>query len=227
MSFADEAHLLLVEEDAQFRALLSRYLSRQGFWVTGARSHAHGMRLTDGLAFDMILVTAEADQAESVSMLISRVGCQAIGVAASDAAVPVLQRAGAVETVTKPFAPEALLDRINARLDRRPVRGLPPPRRLRLGPLTYDVDRGELWRGDESVRLTATESLLMRLFAARPGEALDRSRLVTDLGRAGGQAQERAIDVQITRLRRKLETDPKSPRYLQTVRGAGYLLQPD
>jgi two-component system, OmpR family, phosphate regulon response regulator OmpR len=91
----------------------------------------------------------------------------------------------------------------------------------------YDVDRGELWRGEDVVRLTATESQLMRIFAGRPGEALTRIQVVEELGRASGQAQERAVDVQITRLRRKIETDPKQPRYLQTVRGAGYMLAPD
>ena len=74
------------------------------------------------------------------------------------------------------------------------------------------------------MRLTATEIQLMRIFSAKPGEAISRSQLVEDLGRDRGQAQERAVDVQITRLRRKLEENPKQPRYLQTVRGAGYML---
>ena len=87
-----------------------------------------------------------------------------------------------------------------------------------------------MWRGDALVRLTATEAALMRVFAAHPGEAVSRQDLVDDLGRGGkdgGQAQERAVDVQITRLRRKFEADPKQPRFLQTVRGAGYMLQPE
>ena len=101
------------------------------------------------------------------------------------------------------------------------------PKLLSLGPLRYDIERGELWQGEDAVRLTATESQLMRIFAARPGEAVSRAQLVEDLGRDKGQSQERAVDVQITRLRRKLEADPKQPRYLQTVRGAGYMLAPD
>jgi len=91
----------------------------------------------------------------------------------------------------------------------------------------YDVERGEMWRGPDHVRLTATEVALMRIFAANPGEALTREKLVEDLGRDKGQAQERAVDVQITRLRRKIEEDPRQPRYLQTVRGEGYMLAPD
>jgi two-component system phosphate regulon response regulator OmpR len=89
------------------------------------------------------------------------------------------------------------------------------------------MDRGEMWQGEDLVRLTATEMQLMKIFSAKTGEPLSRAKLVEDLGRDRGQAQERAVDVQITRLRRKIETNPKQPRYLQTVRGAGYMLAPD
>jgi two-component system phosphate regulon response regulator OmpR len=98
---------------------------------------------------------------------------------------------------------------------------------LHLGAVRYDMDRGELWRGADPVRLTATEAALMRMFAAQPGRAIAREKLAGDLSRDEGGTQERAVDVQITRLRRKIEDDPKVPRYLQTVRGEGYLLQPD
>jgi two-component system phosphate regulon response regulator OmpR len=98
---------------------------------------------------------------------------------------------------------------------------------LNLGPVRYEVDRGELWRGNEQVRLTATEAALMRIFAAQPGSAVSREKLVSNLGRDDGQATARAVDVQITRLRRKIEADSKQPRYLQTVRGSGYMLAPD
>jgi two-component system phosphate regulon response regulator OmpR len=101
------------------------------------------------------------------------------------------------------------------------------PKVLNLGPVRYDIERGEMWHGDKLVRLTATESQLMRIFSGCPGEAVTRTRLVEELSRSGGQTQERAVDVQITRLRRKIEVDPKQPRYLQTVRGAGYMLSPE
>lgn len=101
------------------------------------------------------------------------------------------------------------------------------PKVLHLGPIRYDLDRGEMWRGDELIRLTGTESQLMKIFSGSPGEPVSRSKLVEDLGRDRGQAQERAVDVQITRLRRKIEPNPKQPQYLQTVRGAGYMLAPD
>ncbi len=84
-----------------------------------------------------------------------------------------------------------------------------------------------MWRGEDPVRLTATESALMKIFSSSVNEPVSRNKLVEDLGRDTGQAQERAVDVQITRLRRKIEVDPKQPRYLQTVRGAGYMLAPE
>ena len=137
--------------------------------------------------------------------------------------------AGADDYLAKPFEPKELLLRINAILRRMPETpaATGAPKFLNLGAIRYDVERGEMWQGEDLVRLTATESQLMKIFSACPGEAVSRTKLVEDLGRDRGQAQERAVDVQITRLRRKIETDPKQPRYLQTVRGAGYMLAPD
>jgi len=137
--------------------------------------------------------------------------------------------AGADDYLAKPFEPKELLLRINAILRRAPVTQVAPetPKFLTLGPIRYDMERGEIWRGGSLVRLTATESLLMRIFSAAPREPLSRTKLVEKLGRDRGQAQERAVDVQITRLRRKIEQDPRQPRYLQTIRGAGYMLVPD
>jgi len=136
--------------------------------------------------------------------------------------------AGADDYLAKPFEPKELLLRINAILRRMPAATEDAaPKSLTLGDKTYDIERGELWCGEELVRLTATENQLMKIFSATPSEPVSRASLVEQLGRDQGQAQERAVDVQITRLRRKLEADPKQPRYLQTVRGAGYMLAPD
>jgi two-component system, OmpR family, phosphate regulon response regulator OmpR len=135
--------------------------------------------------------------------------------------------AGADDYLVKPFEPKELLLRINAILRRVPTAKAAEPVRqfLHMGAVRYDLDRGEMWRGEVPVRLTATEAALMRIFAAQPGVPLSREKLVADQGEDA--AQERAVDVQITRLRRKIEDDPKTPRYLQTVRGEGYMLQPD
>jgi two-component system phosphate regulon response regulator OmpR len=140
--------------------------------------------------------------------------------------------AGADDYLAKPFEPKELLLRINAILRRVPMATERGPKHLQLGPLRFDQDRGELWRGEAQVRLTATEAALMRIFAARAGSVISRAELIDELGRDRteadpGGAQDRAVDVQITRLRRKIESDPREPRFLQTVRGAGYLLAPE
>lgn len=227
MSFADEAHLLIVEPEDELRRLLMKYLGRQGFWVTGARSGDHARRLTEGLSFDLAVVDAglEDDDLRGLVRTLGREGRVPVVVLHAAGADP--SELAAAGTLAKPFEPAVLLERINALLRLTPETAEPPRRELRLGPLHYDVEHGELRHGDRPVRLTATESLLMRIFAAHPGETFSRAKLVEQLGRGDGQAQERAIDVQITRLRRKIEPDPKAPRYLQTVRGAGYVLSPD
>ena len=137
--------------------------------------------------------------------------------------------AGADDYLAKPFEPKELLLRINAILRRMPAAPAETmaPKVLQLGAVRFDIERSELLRGEEPVRLTATEVQLMRIFSEHLREPVSRAKLVEDLGRDKGQAQERAVDVQITRLRRKIETDPKQPRYLQTVRGEGYMLAPD
>ena len=137
--------------------------------------------------------------------------------------------AGADDYLSKPFEPKELILRINAILRRMPVEQtlVKSPKTMQLGDVHYDLARGELWLGTNLVHLTDTESALMRIFSAVSHTPISRAKLVEDLGRDTGQAQERAVDVQITRLRRKIEADPKSPRFLQTVRGAGYMLAPE
>jgi len=234
MSDAADAHLLIVDDDARIRELLQKFLIRHGFWVTAARDAPHARRILSGLEFDMIVLDV---------MMPGENGIAFTGALRQEIATPILLltakgetddriaglEAGADDYLAKPFEPKELLLRINAILRRvpQPVAAAITPKLLVLGPIRYDVERGEMWRGDELVRLTATESQLMKIFSACPGEAVTRAKLVEDLGRDRGQAQERAVDVQITRLRRKIEPDPKQPRYLQTVRGAGYMLAPD
>ena len=209
---------------------------RNGFWVTSARDGAHARRLLAGLDFDLIVLDVMMPGEDGISLTrdlrrsLTTPILLLTAKAEADDRIAGLE-AGADDYLTKPFEPRELLLRINAILRRTPPEvETRLPRVLHMGPVRYDVDRGEMWRGDDLIRLTATEAALMRIFAARPGEAVSRTQLVEDLGRGGGRgdsAQERAVDVQITRLRRKVETDPKQPRYLQTVRGAGYMLAPE
>lgn len=234
-----ETHLLVVDDDARLRGLLQRFLIREGFLVTVARDAGHARRLLAGLAFDLIVLDVMMPGEDGVSLTRALRQGLATPVLLLTARAETADRiagleAGADDYLAKPFEPRELVLRIQAILRRAPLPAPAPAavRTLSLGGLRYDLDRGELWRGEAPVRLTATEAALMRLFAAHPGEALTRERLVEDLGRdraavAAGPLQERAVDVQITRLRRKIEADPRLPRYLQTVRGAGYMLVPD
>ncbi len=234
MSDAAEAHLLIVDDDERIRNLLQKFLIRNGFWVSAARDAAHARRILSGLEFDLIVMDVMMPGEDGISL--TRSLCKEIATpillltakGATDDRIRGLE-AGADDYLPKPFEPKELLLRINAILRRVPVaaRAEAGPKVLSLGPVRYDVERGEMWEGGRFIRLTATESALMKVFAACPGEPVSRSALVAGLGRDGGQAQERAIDVQITRLRRKIEADPKQPRYLQTVRGEGYRLVPD
>ncbi|CUH69956.1 Transcriptional regulatory protein OmpR [Thalassovita autumnalis] len=229
-----DAHLLIVDDDERIRSLLQKFLIRNGFLVSAARDAAHARRLLSGLDFDMIVMDVMMPGEDGVSLTRDLRQTMSTPILLLTAKGETTDRiagleAGADDYLSKPFEPKELLLRINAILRRMPEPEAKDaaPKVLSLGPIRYDIDRGELWRGDEIVRLTATESQLMKIFSALPGEAISRAKLVEDLGRDRGQAQERAVDVQITRLRRKLESDPKQPRYLQTVRGAGYMLAPD
>ncbi|MCE8006028.1 response regulator [Aestuariivita sp.] len=229
-----DAHLLIVDDDERIRELLKKFLMRNGFLVSAARDAAHARRVLSGLDFDMIILDVMMPGEDGVSLTRSLRETHETPILLLTAKGETEHRiagleAGADDYLTKPFEPKELLLRINAILRRMPETPSQEtvPKILHLGPIRYDLERGEMWRGDELVRLTATESQLMKIFSACPGEAVSRTKLVEDLGRDRGQAQERAVDVQITRLRRKIEETPKQPRYLQTVRGAGYMLSPD
>ena len=231
------AHLLIVDDDERIRTLLQKFLMRNGFMASGARDAKQARVLLAGLSFDMIVLDVMMPGEDGLSL------CRDIR---KDSSTPILLltanaesddrieglEAGADDYLPKPFEPKELLLRINAILRRMPApaEDATVPQVLYLGPVRYDIERGEMWQGQDPVRLTATEAALMRIFSHQPAEALSRGELVSLLNRdkVGGEpVQERAVDVQITRLRRKIEMNPKQPRYLQTVRGAGYMLAPD
>ena len=230
-----EAHLLVVDDDERIRALLQKYLIRQGYLVTAARDAAQARRLLSGLAFDLIVLDVMMPGEDGVSLMRWLRGQGEVPVILLTARGETGDRiagleAGADDYLAKPFEPRELVLRINAILRRAPQPAAPPgPAVLMLGRMRYEPESGELRDGAVPIRLTQTEAALMRIFAARPGQVISREALVDQLGRdrgssGGDPAQERAVDVQITRLRRKIEPDPKRPRYLQTVRGEGYML---
>jgi len=232
------AHILIVDDDERIRGLLKKFLMRNGFMATAARDAAHARRLLAGLDFDLIVLDVMMPGEDGLSLtrdLRDTLSTPILLLTAkgeADDRITGLE-AGADDYLAKPFEPKELLLRVNAILRRMPQKPDDPQvvQVLHLGPIRYDMERGELWHGSTSVRLTATEAALMRILSGQPNQPFSRSDLVgllnRDKGGPGENVQERAVDVQITRLRKKIEMNPKQPRYLQTVRGAGYMLAPD
>jgi two-component system phosphate regulon response regulator OmpR len=228
-SFDDKtAHLLIVDDDRRLRALLQRYLTDNGFRVTVAADAEDARKLLANLAFELIVLDV---------MMPGESGLDLTQSLRSESDVPILLltargtsqdriaglEQGADDYLPKPFEPRELVLRIQTILRRaqRPEAGQKPI--LKLGECRFDLERGELTRAGKPVRLTSTELQLLRLFATRPGEPFSRNDLCT----LTGTGLERSVDVQVTRLRRKIEANPRVPIYLQTVRGVGYTLVPD
>lgn len=223
-----DPHLLVVDDDERLRALLQRYLSSNGFRVSVAANAADARTLMKSMAFDLLILDVmmpgesgfELTQAVRASSSVPVLLLTARGEA--EDRIQGLER-GADDYLSKPFEPRELVLRVSALLRR----AAPPARtahgEVRMGDCVYDPERGQLRRKGKPVKLTSSESALLQLFAANAGRSFSRSDLCARLG----VALERSIDVQVTRLRRKIEEDPKLPLYLQTVRGIGYVLVPD
>lgn len=228
-----DRHLLVVDDDDRIRELLKEYLARNGFRVTAAPGGAAARRLMETLDFDLAVFDVMMPGEDGFSLtrwLRERKG--------SAGRTPVLMltakglpedrieglKLGADDYLGKPFEPEELLLRIESILRRaqsRPQNGANAP--ISLGRCQFDLERGELSCAGTPIRLTEAEVALLKRLARSPHEPVDRLELARETVDPSG----RAVDVQVTRLRRKIEADPKTPRYLQTVRGVGYLLAPD
>ena len=227
-----DPHLLIVDDDERIRSLLQQFLIQSDYLVSTAEDAEQARTLLSAIEFDLIILdvmmpgqdgisfTAELRKLQNKTpiLLLTARG-------ETEDRIKGLE-AGADDYLPKPFEPKELLLRINAILRRMPdlKEDQMMPKTLNFGNLNYDVARNELWDDENQVRLTTTESQLMKIFTSALGEPISRADLVTSLGRDISSAQDRAIDVQITRLRRKIEVNPSQPRYLQTVRGAGYML---
>lgn len=229
-------HILVVDDDERIRSLLRRFLMRNGYLVTTAQDAAHARRLLGGLDFDLIVLDVMMPGEDGISLTrdLRRTLMTPIllltAKSETDDRIEGLE-SGADDYLAKPFEPRELLLRIAAILRRMPSTETRALKILSLGQMRYDAGKGELWQGDAPVRLTGTEQVLLKRLAETPRQPVSRSELIDDLGRSPtdelAENSERAVDVQITRLRRKIEPDPKEPRYLQTVRGTGYMLVPD
>ena len=224
-----ERHLLVVDDDDRIRGLLREFLARHGFRVTTAADAAAAGRLMETFDFDLLVLDVMMPGEDGFSFtrrLRARPG-DATPVLILTARGHAEDRIeglslGADDYLAKPFEPQELLLRIEAILRRAGPRQ-PPAATLSLGRCAFDAERGELTRDGEQVRLTEAEVELLRQLARAANAPVDRMELARDTADVTG----RAVDVQVTRLRRKIEDDPKNPRYLQTVRGVGYRLAPD
>ena len=225
-------HLLIVDDDERIRSLLQQFLVQSDYLVSTAEDAEQARTILSAIEFDLIILDVMMPGQDGISFTAELRTLQnntpillLTARGETEDRIKGLE-AGADDYLPKPFEPKELLLRINAILRRMPdlKEDQMMPKTLSLGHLKYDVARNELWEGENQIRLTTTESQLMKIFTSALGEPISRVDLVTSLGRNISSAQDRAIDVQITRLRRKIEVNPGQPRYLQTVRGAGYML---
>ena len=223
---ADDApHLLMVDDDRRIRDLLSRYLASEGYRISTAGSANEARAKLSGLSFDLLILDV---------MMPGETGFEFARSLRQSSAVPILMltardatesriiglESGADDYVAKPFEPRELSLRVASILKRaRPAAAL-QPETLRFGEFVFHIARAELHKGDEVVRLTDREREMLQVLAVCPGETVPRVALAGN----GGAVNERAVDVQVNRLRRKIERDPTNPLIIQTVRGIGYRL---
>ena len=225
-TLADDApHLLVVDDDRAIRDLLSRYLHGEGYRRTTADTAADARAKLDGLRFDLLILDV---------MMPGETGFDFAKSIRTSSAVPILMltaraekesriaglELGADDYVAKPFEPRELSLRIANILKRASPPPPAPAESVRFGPFLFHMGRGELRRGEDVIHLTDRERDMLRMLAAVPGETVTRLALAGN----GTSPGERAVDVQVNRLRRKIETDPANPLFVQTVRGIGYRL---
>jgi two-component system phosphate regulon response regulator OmpR len=221
----DAPHLLVVDDDRRIRDLLSRFLAGEGYRVSTAETAADARSRLKGLSFDLLILDV---------MMPGESGFDLAKAIRGDSNVPILMltardaaesrikglEMGADDYLSKPFEPRELSLRIANILKRAQPAAPQPVESVRFGPFVYHLARGELRKGDEIIRLTDREREMLRVLAGSPGETVTRLSLAGN----GDSVSERAVDVQVNRLRRKIELNPANPLFVQTVRGMGYRL---
>jgi two-component system phosphate regulon response regulator OmpR len=221
-------HLLVIDDDERIRALLQRYLTSNGYRVSAAANAAEARALLKSFAFDLLIVDvmmpgeSGLDLTKSIRANMRAPILMLTAMGEAEHRIAGLET-GADDYLPKPFEPRELILRCAALLRRASPVAASAHSQVKMGAAVFDPDRGELRRAGKPVKLTSAENALLKLFAANAGRSFSRAELCTRLN----VALERSIDVQVTRLRRKIEDDPKLPLYIQTVRGVGYVLVPD
>lgn len=223
----DAAHVLIVDDDDRIRSLLKRYLSEHEFRTSVASNAKEARALMASVDFDVLVLDV---------MMPGETGFELTKSVRAASNVPILLltarglaedrieglEMGADDYLSKPFEPRELLLRLNSLLRRSTLAG-GEKREVKFGGCTFSLGRGELRKGGAIIKLTSGESALLKALAQKPGEAISREALAKQTA----QGMERSVDVQVTRLRKKIEEDPRTPIYLQTVRGVGYALMTD
>lgn len=224
---ANETHILVVDDDDRIRELTKQFLTRQGHRITAAPDAEAARKLLQTFNFDLAILDIMMPGEDGLSLL------KNLRDEGDDTPILLLTargqasdrieglRLGADDYLPKPFEPEELALRAAAILRRSHTP--PPPDEVEMSGLVFDAVRGELTGPEGRVRLTESELQLLTLLATCPGDAVSRE----DLAAKASNGTDRSIDVQVTRLRRKIEPDPKNPIHIQTVRGIGYRLMPD
>jgi len=223
-------HILVVDDHREIRELLARYLAKSGFRVSTAESAAAARRRLQAEAIDLVVLDVMMPGESGLALTRSLRDTPEphvpvlllTAMAEPEDRVNGLEH-GADDYLVKPFEPRELVLRIRNILQRRPSVA-PPPGEVRFGAFRFHLARSELFRGDDAVHLTTAETGLLSILAQQAGQPVSREELSQSAGFSGNI---RNVDVQMTRLRRKVESDPRYPRYLQTVRGTGYVLKPE
>jgi len=219
-------HLLVVDDDRRIRELLQKYLIEHGYHVTTASDVQEARKRMTRFDFDLLIVDIMMPGEDGLTLtkqLRTKTDVPILVLTARGEPEDRIAgfESGADDYLAKPFEPRELLLRV-ASILRRVGGPLPTLTGLSLGRLYFDLKRNELRDGNKAVRLTSAETSLLKIFSTKPGQIISRYDLCDRLG-----VSDRTVDVQVTRLRRKIEDDPKTPRYLQTVWGEGYVLRPD
>jgi two-component system phosphate regulon response regulator OmpR len=225
---ADDApHILVVDDDKRIRDLLGRFLVENGYRVSTAEDAALARAAMRNFAFDLLILDIMMPGETGLSLAQDLRGHSQVPIMMLTARSEADDRIAGLEVgvddyLAKPFEPRELLLRMKNILNRRQAVAA-APQEVTFGKFTFNPQRGELRTGDETIKLTEIERNLLRHFAVNAGQPVERE----DLARLSGHDSERAVDVQINRLRRKIEADPGNPAYLQTVRGRGYIFYTD
>ncbi len=221
-------HILIIDDDTRLRALLQKYLFENGFRVSTAQDAEEARAKLSSLAFDFLIIDVMMPGETGLELTASLRGTSNVPILLLTARGEVDDRilgleCGADDYLTKPFEPKELVLRINAILRRTPQEN-EALETVRFGDYLFEIERKELFHNDKLLHLTQAETSLLTVLAMHAGTPISREELCR---KADIQGNPRTVDVQITRLRRKIETDPRTPHYLQTIRGKGYLLRSD